>query len=125
MKLRDICHARSGDKGDTSNVGLVVYDRAHYDWLVETITVEVVRAKAGIAVSVNDTGPGIPANQRERIFERFAQEKSGRERAGFGLGLAFCRSAIAAHGGRIWAEGGNHGVGTKILFTLPAEHGGT
>ena len=86
-----------------------------------TITIEAARAKTGVAVTVNDTGPGIPANQRERIFERFAQEKSGRERAGFGLGLAFCRSAIAAHGGRIWAEGGSHGVGTKIIFTLPAE----
>ena len=85
------------------------------------ITVEVIKGKAGVGVSVNDTGPGIPARQRERIFERFAQAKTDRERAGFGLGLAFCRSAIAAHGGRIWAEQGDNGVGTKIIFTLPAD----
>lgn len=86
-----------------------------------TITVEVAKAKAGIAVSVNDTGPGIPARQRERIFERFAQEKTDRERSGFGLGLAFCRSAVTAHGGRIWADQGENGVGTKVTFTLPAD----
>jgi hypothetical protein len=50
MKLRDICHARSGDKGDLANIGLVVYDRAHYDWLCETLTVDVVRTHFGARV---------------------------------------------------------------------------
>jgi signal transduction histidine kinase len=86
------------------------------------ITVGAARAKSGVSVSINDTGVGIPAKQRERIFERFTQESAGRERGGFGLGLAFCRSAIAAHGGRIWAEQGDGGVGTKMIFTLPIEN---
>jgi hypothetical protein len=47
MKLRDICHARSGDKGDTSNIGLIVYDKADYEWLVGAITVEKVASYLG------------------------------------------------------------------------------
>ena len=50
IKLRDICHARSGDKGDTANIGLVAYDPAHYPWLVEHVTAEAVAAHLGVRV---------------------------------------------------------------------------
>jgi signal transduction histidine kinase len=69
---------------------------------------------------VTDAGPGIPSDQRRRIFERFAQV-SGEQprRRGFGLGLAFCRLAVEAHGGQIWVEPGPGGVGSAFKFTLP------
>lgn len=47
IQLKDIAHARSGDKGDTVNVGVIAYDPAHYDFLVEHLTEERVKAHFG------------------------------------------------------------------------------
>ncbi|MEK6573539.1 MAG: ATP-binding protein, partial [Chloroflexota bacterium] len=68
---------------------------------------------------VLDSGPGIPEEYRERIFDRFAQVR-GREgrRRGSGLGLAFCRMVVEAHGGKIWAQDRPEG-GSVFKFTLP------
>lgn len=74
-----------------------------------------------VLASVNDTGPGIPPDQRERVFDRFVQTETGRKASGFGLGLAYCRSAVTAHGGKIWADIGDNDTGTKFVFTLPLE----
>ncbi len=72
-------------------------------------------------ISVADAGPGIPPEDRERIFARFAQvDKDKRHgRRGFGLGLTFCRLAVERHGGRIWVEEGEGGMGSRFVFTLP------
>jgi signal transduction histidine kinase len=67
-------------------------------------------------VSVQDTGVGIAAQDLPHVFERFYKTDESR---GSGLGLAIARSLVAAHGGEISAES-EMGVGTKILFTLPA-----
>jgi signal transduction histidine kinase len=71
-----------------------------------------------VAVSITDTGCGIPPEQRPHIFERFARGTNSGAR-GFGLGLTFCKLAIEAHGGQIWVEDGDGGVGCKCIFTLP------
>jgi signal transduction histidine kinase len=73
-----------------------------------------------VEVSVTDTGPGVPPDYRESIFERFVRVPGvvGR-RKGFGLGLYFCYQVVAAHGGRIWVEPGPGGVGSRFAFTLP------
>jgi signal transduction histidine kinase len=73
----------------------------------------------GIYLSVTDNGPGLPADQTERIFERFYQIDGGRERAssGVGLGLAICRGFVEAHGGRIWAENRTDGA-TGAVFSI-------
>lgn len=75
--------------------------------------------EAGIYLSVTDNGPGLPADQTERIFERFYQIDGGRERAssGVGLGLAICRGFVEAHGGRIWAENRTDGA-TGAVFSI-------
>lgn len=84
------------------------------------ITLAAQVASEHLVISVTDTGPGIPEEQRQRIFERFAQVQSdARARRGFGLGLAYCRLAVEAHGGRIWVEPGPEGVGSRFAFTLP------
>jgi signal transduction histidine kinase len=67
-----------------------------------------------LSVTVSDTGPGIPGDLEGRLFEKFA---SG-DRSGSGLGLAFCRLAVEAQGGRIWAES-RPGQGAAFTFTLP------
>lgn len=73
-----------------------------------------------IAISVLDSGPGIPPADRTHIFERFAQvEGEKRRRRGFGLGLTYCRLAVEGHGGRIWVEAGPEDVGSRFVFTLP------
>ena len=85
-----------------------------------TVTVGVELQSNEATLSVIDTGPGIPEDQRKRIFERFAQVAGDkRARRGFGLGLSYCRLAVEAHGGRIWAEPGPNGVGSRFAFTLP------
>ena len=73
-----------------------------------------------VQVAVVDTGPGIPSQERERVFEKFTQMpgQAGAVR-GSGLGLAFCRMAVEAHGGRIWIEDGPGGRGSRFVFTLP------
>jgi PAS domain S-box-containing protein len=71
-----------------------------------------------VRCTVLDSGPGIPKEYRETIFERFAQ--LGGRRRGTGLGLTFCKLTIKAHGGRIWIEDNPRGRGSAFIFTLPA-----
>jgi heavy metal sensor kinase len=69
-------------------------------------------------VTVTDHGPGIPAEERERIFERYVRLDSARGRGGSGLGLAICREVARAHGGRVWVEPGPDG-GSRFVLALP------
>jgi len=64
-----------------------------------------------------DTGPGIPENNREAVFERFWQAGKD-DRRGLGLGLYIAKSIVDAHGGRIWAES-RIGEGSAFHFTIP------
>jgi len=84
-----------------------------------------VRITAGAAnghftVSVRDTGPGIPTEECERIFEKFRQVDSSNTRAkgGTGLGLAIAREIVEMHGGRIWVES-TMGQGSTFRMELP------
>jgi signal transduction histidine kinase len=74
-----------------------------------------------VHVSVTDSGPGIPPQDRERVFDRYIQAGDQTGRRGFGLGLTFCRLVVEAHGGRIWVESGDEGTGSRFVFTLPAK----
>jgi PAS domain S-box-containing protein len=69
---------------------------------------------------VRDYGPGIPVSDHKRIFEKFARLKTRGEHrpSGLGIGLAFCRIAIQAHGGKIWVES-EEGKGSRFIITLP------
>lgn len=75
---------------------------------------------AEVVFRVRDEGQGIPADQLERIFERFQQVDSSdsRKKGGTGLGLAICRKIIEQHNGKIWAES-HPGCGSTFTFTLP------
>jgi signal transduction histidine kinase len=86
----------------------------------ETIRLAAAVDGERIIVSVTDAGPGIPPEERERIFERFAQVAGQKAaRRGFGLGLTFCRLAVEGHDGQIWVEPGPGGRGSRFIFTLP------
>jgi heavy metal sensor kinase len=87
-----------------------------------TVRVVTQHAKSGEAViEVKDTGPGIPAADRQRIFERFYRVDAGRSReaGGVGLGLAIARWAVEANGGRIEIESEEgHGALFRIILHL-------
>jgi two-component system, NtrC family, sensor histidine kinase KinB len=72
-----------------------------------------------ITIWVEDHGPGIPPEQRERIFDKFVRLHGDGMSKGLGLGLAFCRIAVQSHGGTIWVESVTEG-GSRFIFTLPA-----
>jgi two-component system OmpR family sensor kinase len=77
---------------------------------------------AGLVVSVDDDGPGIPPQQRERVFDRFHRSEPSRDRAsgGSGLGLGIARSIVELHGGRIWVDDSPLG-GARVSFELPVQ----
>ena len=67
---------------------------------------------------VKDNGPGISAEDQERVFEKFTRLRGRDKPAGLGVGLAFCRLAVLGHGGRIWVQS-QPGQGAEFHFTLP------
>ena len=73
-----------------------------------------------VEVSVQDDGPGIPAESLERVFERFYRVDKGRsrEQGGTGLGLAIVKHIVQSHGGVVWAKS-EPGHGATFFFTLP------
>jgi signal transduction histidine kinase len=82
-----------------------------------------------VTISVTDSGPGIPPQAQRQIFDKFSRVKYDEGPKGFGLGLAFCRLAVEAHGGHIWVESDPSRGGSTFSFTLPvttqAEHAAT
>jgi signal transduction histidine kinase len=84
-----------------------------------SVVVASAQVDGEVQVSVTDTGPGIAAKDRERIFEEFQQTDVGvQQREGTGLGLALSKRLVELHGGRIWVES-EPGHGSRFVFTLP------
>jgi signal transduction histidine kinase len=73
----------------------------------------------GVLVCVRDHGPGVAPEELDAIFEAFYRAPSADGVKGIGLGLRFCKLAVEAHGGSIWAELPEDG-GLRVCFTLPA-----
>ena len=85
------------------------------------ITVAITRRGAGWDVDVSDTGPGVPRESRERIFDRLVRldESRSRARGGFGLGLSIARALARAHGGDLTCIDPG-GAGARFRLRLPA-----
>ena len=86
------------------------------------ITLAATRTSDGVALSVRDSGPGLPPADLERIFDRFYRADASRVRneGGSGLGLAIAKSIVQAHGGQIRAES-EQGKGLTVIITLPVK----
>jgi two-component system, OmpR family, sensor histidine kinase ChvG len=93
------------------------------------VTLSAARMGPYIQIEVEDSGPGIPANKLEAIFDRFYSERPKAEKFGIhsGLGLSISKQIVEAHRGRIWVENrvGENGaiIGAKFIVQLPAIEG--
>lgn len=86
-----------------------------------TINIDISTFADTVAISITDTGPGIPPEYAERIFERYQRiESPGRRANGTGLGLHVAREIAAAHGGTLVLKP-NHPHGCRFILTLPAK----
>ena len=74
-------------------------------------------------MSVEDEGPGIPRDLRERVFDKFFRATRDGDipnpPTGTGMGLAIAKGIVEAHDGSIWIESGSNDKGTRVMFTLP------
>jgi signal transduction histidine kinase len=82
------------------------------------ISVRAATEGNAIRTSIIDTGTGIPPAYREAVFNKYFRLQHAEMPNGAGLGLAFCRLAVEAHGGRIWVDG-EPGGGAVFAFTVP------
>ena len=127
------------DKGVTlesrvDEAGTLVGDETKLTWALSNLLANALRytpaggriaveaapggADGEVCISVQDSGPGIPPEQRERVFERYAQSAQAGEIGGAGLGLAIVRDIVQAHGGRILLDS-EPGRGTRFTLALP------
>lgn len=109
----------TGDPAACARVVRILIDNAlRYAPPGEPIEVATTRANGSAIVRVHDRGPGVPPEERERIFERFHRGKATSEVSGFGLGLAIGRELAERMSGTLDIEPSSRGA--KFAFTLPA-----
>src|SRR5258706_3118864 len=111
--------------GDADRIGQVVTNYVtnalKYSQGDQPVAIQVARDGAWARVSVEDHGPGLPASEQERIWERFYQAKGMYAQSGsgtgLGLGLHICKAIIEGHGGKVGVES-EVGKGSTFWFTL-------
>jgi len=118
-----------GVRVDERAVSEVVYtlidNAAKYSAKGSVIRISARRAgEELIQMAVEDEGPGIPSDLRERVFDKFFRatrdgDIRNHQPTGTGMGLAIAKGIVEAHEGTIWIESGSGGKGTRVVFTLP------
>lgn len=115
----------SADAASLSEVLYILLDNAaKYSPDGSRILVSAEPAGGRAVISVEDEGRGIPADQRERVFDKFYRGNSGNIHStggGLGLGLAIARGIVESQDGRIRIEDGRDGFRTRIVVTVPAD----
>jgi two-component system sensor histidine kinase MtrB len=100
-------------------VNLFENARTHGDGLA---AIRVMHDNGSARVEVDDNGPGVPAAEREAVFERFFRGAASGRRGtdtGAGLGLAIVAEHVAAHDGRVWVEDRDDAPGARFVFEIP------
>ncbi len=114
----------NADFGQLSQVFRNLIENAiKYSPAGENVTISFQNDNGNVIFCVQDSGPGIPEEDRERIFERFYRVERHRTKAsgGTGLGLAIAKHIVERHHGRIWVEPAERGqTGAVFRFTIPA-----
>jgi len=100
----------------------LVENALKYSRAGQQVTLAVTARGERVRVAVTDQSEGISDADRERIFEKFVQLEGPRRKAGSGLGLAFCKLAVEAHGGVIGVDS-EPGQGSTFWFELPVARG--
>src|ERR1044072_756241 len=114
------------DEPAVAEVLYILVDNAAKDSSTgSTIRISAHPRGDAVFVSVEDEGPGVKSELRERVFERFFRatrdgDLSDRRAAGSGMGLAIAHGIVQAHGGRIWIEEASGHSGAKFVVELPA-----
>jgi signal transduction histidine kinase len=109
----------SGDPAQLTRVVRNLADNAARH-AAAAVTFTLTEQDHSAVLTVTDDGPGIPAEDRERVFERFTRVDDARNAAhgGAGLGLSITREIVQAHGGRV-AIDPDHAPGTRVVVVLP------
>ncbi len=116
---------RVDDRAVAEVIYTLVDNAAKYSPAGTNINVEAKsRDSQTVQLSVEDEGPGIPLELRERVFDKFFRamrdgDTSTHQPSGTGMGLAIAKGIVEAHGGRIWIEDGSGRRGSRVLMTLP------
>ena len=119
MELEGSLVVEKGDRGTLRQVFTNLIENAvKYSPTGTPIEIAAETDGKHIQVTVADRGPGIPADEREAIFERFRRGRNHAEQ-GTGIGLYLVRELVAAHGGTVWVEDRPDGGGAKFVITLP------
>lgn len=84
-----------------------------------TISLWASHSGTELTLEISDQGPGIPAEDRDRVFDMFYRVDQTDRQSGTGLGLAICRGIVTAHGGTLTADSGLNGVGASLILRLP------
>ena len=120
-------------RGDGARLGIVLANlltnalkysprNGHVSIRVSPSSLADASGSENLQVSVSDTGPGIPPEYRQRVFEKFFRVEHQRSGDGLvrgtGIGLYLCREIIEAHGGKIWCTDGENGTGACFTFVL-------
>lgn len=117
-----VCSALGAARANPEQLQRVLFNliqnAIHHTPADGSVTVSAEAVNGAIEVEVADTGNGVPAEHRDRVFDPFYRGDASRQRAGAGLGLAISRAIVEAHGGKIWLEDAT--VGTRVRFSLPA-----
>ena len=97
----------------------LIDNAAKYSPADRPVEIAIQQEDAFLEVSVRDYGPGVPDDQKTRIFLRFYRGQVDRSQriGGAGLGLAICKGFVEAHGGRIWVEDAHPGA--RFCFLIP------
>ena len=107
-------------------LGNLLSNAAKYSPVESTIRIDAARDGTHVVITVTDTGRGVPPDQLPRLFRKYVPPVGGGRESvasGAGLGLSICKGLVEAHGGRIWAESGGVGRGTRFSFTVPVAEG--
>jgi signal transduction histidine kinase len=86
-----------------------------------TVALRARRTNGSVVFSVSDTGPGIPAEVKDKVFDWFESHANGSRHRGAGLGLSLVRSFVELHGGRVHVDS-TVGKGTTVTCEFPADH---
>ena len=119
VDLPEYLPARANPDHLAQVLGNLISNAARYTPAGGTVTVRAERRPADLLVTIANTGDGIPADDLERVFERFYRVEKSRDRGrgGAGIGLAIVKQLVEAGGGRVGAESAEGQ--TRFWFSLP------